>query len=316
MRPIVRRAPDMSDHRTGETFGGGTTWRRALGVALLALGTPSATLAQPRPPRATPFARGDLDGDGYGDLVVPGQTGIQVFFGGPGGVGERPVVLPHPFPFSGQETRFADAIEDLDGDGDAELVLVDFAADPWAVGVSVNVHVYEGGTRTLGAERWTGGWRTTYGAYHDAQGCLRAAGDVDGDGRADVVAAGFVLFGGAPGRPPRSHAIEDPTTAGERRRAVLPISDTDGDGRAELWTAPLRRDTPTPLFPSTGLRGGDGARLSIGAGGAWRESPMPLSEAAVGALLADAREGGVAGRGRLVDGWARRCDRRGTEGER
>lgn len=251
-------------------------------ITLAALSFAALSRAQTPDPAARPFAQGDLDGDGFADLVIPADSSLQVFFGSPSGVAARPVSLALPNSVPGQRTLDADAIEDLDGDRSAELVVVTLASDAQPRSATIYVRVYAGGARTLGRELWSGSWRTETTAFHESQATLRAAGDLDGDGRNDLVAAGFALFGGTRGAPLRTVTAQPPSTRTTERRAVLPIGDVDGDGRADLWVAPIRRATPPPYYGAPALRGAGGQRFTLTSQGWWRITPMPLFEGLTG----------------------------------
>jgi hypothetical protein len=150
---------------------------------------------------------GDIDGDGYADLVTPpiinasSNTNVAyVFWGGPGGVGSTPVIVQDPGGGSRAGQSSPIAIGDIDGNGYADIAV--------------------GNTRNNTVSIWAGGPRATYapgsssttvnGPMNNGFGLAIALDDVDGDGHADLIvgaatgsasgpAAAYVFLGRATG---------------------------------------------------------------------------------------------------------------------
>ncbi|HEY2744989.1 MAG TPA: VCBS repeat-containing protein, partial [Polyangia bacterium] len=143
----------------------------------------------------------DVDGDGIPDVAAgDGAGGVALWRGGAGGLGGAPTTLANPDATASKFGYVIVAAGDLDGDGYGEL----------AIGECGNqggyVHIYYGGPGGLG--------RTQTLSAPDAQtgfGCrLAAAGDLDGDGYADLAIARigddfggglYIYRGGASGVP-------------------------------------------------------------------------------------------------------------------
>jgi hypothetical protein len=190
---------------------------------------------------ATSIAIGDLDGDRRPDLAVAntGTDTVTVLLGnGSGGFSEAPS-SPQP---TGAGTA-AVAMGDVNGDGHLDLVTADRDAD------DVGVLLGDG----------TGGFTPAAGSPFatgsgSAPGSV-ALGDVDGDGRLDVVTAdsgndsAAVLVGnGSGGFTP---AAGSPFTTGGAPDAVA-LGDVNGDGHLDVATADTNDNPVTVLL-------GDGA---------------------------------------------------------
>ncbi|HET9226837.1 MAG TPA: S8 family serine peptidase [Thermoanaerobaculia bacterium] len=198
-------------------------------------------------------ALGDLDGDGLPEVAAMTTLG-DVFVRGADGK-----LLPGwPLRLRGSHEQSSPLVADLDGDGSAELVLA----------MNREVHVLDGAGRPLP------GWpRPTAGLVL----CSPAAGDVNGDGRLEVVvlddAANLHVFdaGGQslPGWPRKVGSFSNTTPV---------LADLDGQPGAEIlagttdgWIVALRADgtsapgswpalvgTMGPSSPAAGDLDGDG----------------------------------------------------------
>ncbi|MBL8618570.1 MAG: FG-GAP repeat protein [Deltaproteobacteria bacterium] len=205
---------------------------------------------------------GDMNGDGFDDLAVQapghdGGNGLLAVVYGPMSVAERVDALParvvglgagagRALPMSGPG--------DVDGDGLAELLVADPAADRGARGGGV-VWLFGGPvssrqTRTdARAELWGAAPGLGLGAL-PAPGPDRSASDLNGDGLADLVlgapgdgveaaegGAVFVLLGPVDGKYDVADAdlvLRGGVEAGRAGAALALPGDVDGDGGADL----------------------------------------------------------------------------------
>ncbi|MFO0847152.1 MAG: FG-GAP-like repeat-containing protein [Gemmataceae bacterium] len=169
-------------------------------------------------------AVGDVDGDGRPEVVAGAGGG-----GGPRVVVADPLTGRVVASFFAYDRSFTGgvrvAVADLDGDGTAEIV-----TGP-GDGGGPHVRAFDGAGNNLGRD---------YMAYDPAfrGGLSVAAGDADGDGRADVVTAPgpgggphVLITSGATGAVLESYFAFDPASRGG---AWVAAADVDGNGLADV----------------------------------------------------------------------------------
>jgi len=158
------------------------------------------------------------------------------------------------------------AIEDLDGDGRTDLVV----GAPSRNDNRGRVYVYSGATGAQLFVATLDGSDLGYG-FNDA-------GDVDGDGRHDVVASGQAyngnrgtarVYSGRTGQP--LLAIDGATRGGFFGSAVAGAGDVDGDGRADVLVGAQGLGTASLHSGATGalirtFTGNPGSRFGAGVG--------------------------------------------------
>jgi hypothetical protein len=178
---------------------------------------PDHTLAAPRvlPTHASSFrapmriATGDLDGDGDTDIAVAGDSGVDVFLQGAGGLGEPTLVETGSLAV---DVRIAD----VDGDGRNDLVV----SREDQAGIAVYPGQAGGGF----------GAATVVGTEGNGQ---IEVGDVNGDGLPDIVARQTFSFSvyeqtaGGGWAPPARHDLGAGTGG-------MAVGDLSGDGRADV----------------------------------------------------------------------------------
>ncbi|MCH8902133.1 MAG: FG-GAP repeat protein [Chloroflexi bacterium] len=191
---------------------------------------------------------GDYDGDGKADRALGNP------FGDVDGVvtGEAPVlsgvtggpihILTAPDPQAGAEFGYSVAMADIDGDGEAEVVVGARLEDVDGNVDQGRVYVFSGGTGELLYTLDTP--NPEPGAWF---GAAVAMGDMDGDGWADIAVAARLedvgdnetqgrvyVFSGATGELILTIDSPNPQAENGEFGFGLAMGDVDGDGRAEV----------------------------------------------------------------------------------
>ncbi len=220
-----------------------------------------------------PAGVGDLDGDGFEDLVAAAANyggGVFAagellgFFGGPGGPAEvaTSLYVHNEGYVSGHHGSLA-GVGDLNGDGYADFVAS--AENDSSSGPDVRLLVFFGQGSGLPVLAATVSGETTEDRIGVA---LAPGGDPDGDGFAEFVtdrrspSAGLsagLLYGGSPGYPAAGPAQE---------ASLIPAGDLDGDGFDEVVVITQSQslqligggreplEDPTPFGPGVTILGG------------------------------------------------------------
>lgn len=195
---------------------------------------------------ASAASAGDVNGDGYGDIVVGGFEVAQIFLGGATGPSATAALALRGGDFDGSGPTGAARVEgpaDVNGDGRPDLLVGD--RDPSSVAV-VYLANAEGGYRAQLSAHGRGGF----------------AGDVNGDGYTDV-AAGQPVIAGTPAGANGAEMLF--IQAGEWMSGAA--GDLDGDGYFDVIaeTSEIENfpDRERVYFGAPGACGDTGCRPHI-----------------------------------------------------
>ncbi|MFC8963893.1 FG-GAP repeat domain-containing protein [Streptomyces sp. NPDC057094] len=261
----------------------GDAGRRA-GISRATRGVPGAPVAGEG--FGSRVARGDLDADGYADLVVTtaGTSDAVIVWGGPHGLSGATSV-PAATAWTG----------DFDGDGLLDLVLLRPARGDGATGTEATVRT--GPVRRTGVPAREAALDPGGLAHVEVVG--GATGDVDGDGRDDMVLSAHCGADAFCTYVYRSTASGPVRTAGHRGGPAVAVGDLDGDGYADVVVDAGTRADPGPDAahdgePARRFDVAHGSAAGIGEGVAWTSvtvSPTPEGPAPSGAGARDRRSG-------------------------
>ncbi|MFS4092414.1 FG-GAP-like repeat-containing protein [Streptomyces sp. AF1A] len=220
-------------------------------------------------------AYADFNGDGYDDLAVgtPDEKvgtdtnggGLAILWGSKSGLTGKGIDVPDPSRSSHDFWGKDLAAGDFDGDGRADLVVGSSAS---------TLYLYKGGFTTAGSY----GSRTTVkppiisGTNDDPYGPMSlTAGDVNGDGRTDLVVDGFetqTQYGWNTNYwlPGSAGGLSGSTAQALKPGIITAIGDINGDGYGDIvsgagWDSKTSDGTPVP-------DSSDGGRVNVTYGSA------------------------------------------------
>jgi hypothetical protein len=256
----------------------------------------------------------DVDGDGYGDLVVGGiATGgsalelrVGVFRGGESGLSLTPQWIESPDARPSGFGLLHFPVGDTDGDGRMEVALCSPGDLRMLVGRG-RCHVYSGSPDGLDARPRMTIDTPMFGEHPTFSPLQRltAKGDVNGDGFADLVATSdqwigarqveeraFLFLGARTGLPlAPTQTIVAPTIPSSFGVDLSPLGDLDGDGALELVLSAPSESPGRSVYVFRGSPGGVQTPASqvLAEGGAelWWRSARALGDV-TGDGIADA----------------------------
>ena len=262
---------------------------------------------------------GDVNGDGYGDLVV-GAFGyeegeldegrVYVYYGGPGGLSTAPAWIVDSNQISSRFGRCVASAGDVNGDGFSD-VLVGAPHDDTAAPDAGAVYLYLGASVGLST---TPDWSATSDqslAYFGQSAA--SAGDINGDGYADVIIGAYayddgetdegkvyVYLGSAAGldtTPSWTHTSDQESAAAGY--SVASAGDVNGDGYADIVLgAPFTTNGATDEGRAEVYLG---SATGLGAAAAW-SGEVDQAGAYFGTAVASAGDVNGDGYGDLVVG--------------
>jgi hypothetical protein len=256
---VGRTPKDLDGDGYGDAIVGASSDAAARGHVFVFFGsaagpssTPSITLAEPEPARSGQFGRsiatGDLNGDGYADLMVcdsdgswMGASRVLIYYGGVSGVATTPqTVLRSPVAYPDAPFDYPIASgNDLDADGYADLIVpaVQGGDNP------PSAYVFLGGAGQVGPD--ASYVIPTFGNYNFAR-AMAFDGDINADGITDLVFShaanssfydNLVTFLGARRTQPRK-TTELPSRVAVHTvigmRPIVASGDLSGDGTTDV----------------------------------------------------------------------------------
>lgn len=211
---------------------------------------------------ASVCSAGDVDGDGFGDVVVGawkrsggrGEEGAAYAFNGSARPASTHPAWTQDCALDGAFMGFTMASAgDVNGDGYSDLLVsAPFYWEPaWAVG---RVWLYHGGPSGIGPEAdWVQSGAVDYSYFGYSMG---SAGDVNGDGFGDVVISSYYkdgsgngrvfVYAGSPAGIPSSPnwTITGPQYGDEYGYSVASAGDINGDGYGDIVVGAMSYDHP------------------------------------------------------------------------
>ncbi|MFO0875375.1 MAG: hypothetical protein U0575_15590 [Phycisphaerales bacterium] len=207
----------------------------------------------------------DVDGDGYGDVIVGADSedgagvndsGRVYIFSGKTGL----LIRTHASPNATSQGYFGQAVAglpDINGDGRGDYAVGAPGENGAGVNSSGRVYIYSGATGAL-IRTHTSPNPESSGRFGSAVAGIK---DLNGDGRGDYIVGAYdengagvngsgraYVYSGINGTLIRTHTSPNANTSGSFGTAVAGIPDATGDGRGDYIVGAPYEDLPGNLF--------------------------------------------------------------------